>query len=59
MTEIENHIKIYDMQGKLIYMNNVNTIHTEIDLSKSPKGVYMISIKTIDGKNMNTKFILE
>lgn len=42
-------LKIVDMSGRLIYKASSTSIESTIDLSSLPKGIYIISAKTVHG----------
>lgn len=43
---------IYNVLGKLIQQNNINSITTLVDLSKHPDGIYFIKIKESSSQRM-------
>jgi Secretion system C-terminal sorting domain len=51
-----NNLKINDMLGKEVYTSNEN--NTKIEVSKLPKGIYIISLQTNYG-DWNGKFVKE
>jgi Secretion system C-terminal sorting domain len=51
-----NNLKINDILGKEVYTSNEN--NSKIDVSKLPKGIYIISLQTNYG-NWNGKFVKE
>ena len=42
------NIDIYNIAGKLIYQTNTNSIKTNIDITKYPKGIYLLKIHDVD-----------
>ena len=50
------HISIYDVQGKLMYSENINCTHSCIQTSTWPNGTYFIECHTETGKDI-LKFI--
>ncbi len=55
-TDIISEIQIYDISGKLVLSNVINSNHKEIDVSKLPQSVYLINIK-INNTVFSKKFI--
>ena len=49
-------IKIYDLNGKLVYSNLIKNNTTEVDLQSLPKGIYLL--KVIVGNKISTKPII-
>ena len=49
-------IEIYNVLGKLIYNNALNTQYVSVDVSDEPNGVYLVNIKT--GNSIVTKKVI-
>ncbi len=54
----ENQISVFDMLGKLHFTVNVNAPNYEMDLSKLPRGVYLINVVSKSGYHCNQKLIV-
>jgi hypothetical protein len=49
---------LYDANGKRLYSQKVNDMFTTLDIQKLPKGLYLVKIRSEDGKLLRTeKFI--
>jgi hypothetical protein len=55
---VKNNIEVYDMLGKKIKSVELNNPRSTLDLTGSPKGMYMLRIIS-DGEIVNKKIILE
>ena len=56
-SETVSNIKIADFSGKIV--KNISTEETKIDVSDLPKGIYIVTVITKDGKSINHKVIKE
>ena len=58
----EMEVKIYDLTGKIVYVNNIpgekNTLDFQIDLSGYARGIYQLLLKT-DKRIFNKPLIIE
>src|SRR5690606_5973127 len=50
-------IKVYDLIGKLIYSNKVNSGINQIDISNYSNGIYLLQYSTTSGKTNSMKLI--
>lgn len=50
-------IKVYDLIGKLIYSNKVNSGINQIDISNYSNGIYLLQYSTTSGKTNSIKLI--
>lgn len=58
-TRQQTNVSIADISGRTVYQNTVSNKHTlQVDLSKQPKGVYIIHLTTND-KHYTNKLLLE
>ena len=51
--------RIYNLQGKLILQNSINSLQTKIDIQNLASGVYIIETQTNSGAIYQTKFVRE
>lgn len=56
--DILTHIQIADISGKTIYQVDLKSKQQIIDISRLPKGYYLISIQNIKSKNIGTQKLL-
>ena len=54
---INGIIEIYDLQGKLIIKQNVNSFDEMINLSKESSGMYIAKLNLVDGTSYKKKII--
>jgi hypothetical protein len=43
-------LSMYDINGKLVYQQQVNDMITTLDISKLTKGIYFVKVTNVDGK---------
>ena len=55
--DANNEVQVYDIYGKLITMQNAQNGHTEIDLTDSAPGVYIVRVISRNGTVMTTKVV--
>ena len=53
-----SQIMLYDISGKLIRNIKTSNLTTKVDVSNLANGVYVLSIKGVDGKNIRTEKII-
>ncbi len=59
---IPREIKIYDINGKIVFNKNFNNLKNEplaIDLSNQTSGVYFLNVKTKEGNTITKKFTID
>jgi hypothetical protein len=54
-----SNYRIYDLQGKLILQNSINSPQNKIDIQNLSSGVYIIEAQTNSGAVYRTKFVKE
>jgi hypothetical protein len=54
----ENQISVFDMLGKLHFKINIISPTYEMDVSKLPRGVYMVNVVSKSGYHCNQKLIV-
>ncbi len=54
----ENQISVFDLMGKLHFKINTITPYYEMDVSKLPKGVYLVNVISKSGYHCNQKLIV-
>jgi hypothetical protein len=54
----QNQISVFDLMGKLHFKVNVSASDYEMDVSKLPKGVYLINVVSDSGYHCNQKLIV-
>lgn len=52
-----NRFELYDVTGKLLFANAITARNFEMDLSRFIKGVYLLTIKMDDNRQIHTKVI--
>lgn len=52
-----SHVIIYSMDGKTVYTKEIASLHQEIDVSGFENGIYLVTVKTKDGKILQSKFV--
>ena len=57
--ELVNQIKIYSLEGKLIFAQNTNTVNPEISLESISKGIYLATITLENGLETKSKIIIK
>lgn len=53
-----NQISVFDMKGTLHFKVNISTASYEIDVSKLPRGLYLINVISKSGYHCNQKLIV-
>ena len=51
-------LSLYNLEGRLLIKNNVETSHAELDLNLQKNGIYILRL-TLNGKNTSWKIIKE
>ena len=51
-------ITVYNLLGKVM-LQRENLPKPEMDVSNLPRGMYILQVRTIDGKSMNARFVKE
>lgn len=54
----ENKISVFDVMGKLYFTVNIISSNYEMDISKMPKGVYLINVVSKSGYHCNQKLVV-
>ena len=57
--ELVNQVKIYSLDGKLIFAQNTNTVNPEISLESISKGIYLATVTLENGLETRSKIIIE
>ena len=58
-TDAVNEIKIYNMQGKLLFTKNTITNNEEIQTSGFAQGIYIVNLEMENGFIINQKMVVE
>ena len=57
--ELVNQVKIFSLDGKLIFSKNTNTVNPEISLESISKGIYLATITLENGLETKSKIIIK
>jgi hypothetical protein len=52
------HLDIYNIQGQIVFQQDLTQRNTEIDISLLPEGIYFAKVGFVDGGYMQKKFVV-